>query len=124
MFTFDPQTNTSINESRDCRSFLLGCPLGDQDVHGRKGQPSSQPHQDPHQDQVRISGHGTHRAEEGADDVDDDGREEDPFAAVHFSQPAPGYLSEEVTPKVGAQDETLLSLRPEKGSVLVLRKLF
>jgi len=112
---------TSINESRNRRSLLFWRPLRNQDIHRRKSETPSEPHQDPHQDQVRVAGHGAHGSEQGADNVDDDGHEEDPFAANHFGQPTAGDLGEEVSPEVGAQDEALLCLRPHEGTVLVLK---
>ena len=112
---------TSVNDRGHGRPLLLGSPLGHQDVHGREGQTSAEAHQDPHQDEVLESGFGANRTEESRSDVEDDGHEEDPLAAVQFGHATSGHLGDQVTPKVGSKNEALVRFRPEQGSIVSLK---
>ena len=104
---------TAVDEGRHGWSLLLRGPLGHQDVHGREGGTTAQAHQDAHQDEVLEAVDRTDRAQERCSDVENDGDEEDPLAAVQLSNATSGNLGDEVAPEVGAQDETLVWFRPK-----------
>ena len=86
----------------------------------RKNEPTKA-HQDPHDDEVVVSSSCSDGTQESADDVDHNGSKEDPLPAVHLCHSASGYLSEEVAPEIGAQNQALLGLAPHQGSIFVLQ---
>ena len=93
-------------------------PVGQHDVHGRKGDTAADSLADPHDDHDAVVETRGYRHQQRARHVYGDGEEHDPFGAVEFGHFGAGYLGDQVSPEVGAQCESLDGAVPRKRAVL------